>query len=413
MSSGDFLVQNGIISEYNNVPVFFDEPKFYTLVGDIADPTNPSVALFTDEPQLGKVGGTALSFERAQTKFVGEAIERYALVPTIPYDLHGSYTAICQSRSFEILDPDEIICDRESTASKRGYSFAWYRASHMATKGEVLVPSHLVDVPAVLEDGDRFLRDPITTGAASHTNETACQLAAIYEVWERHLLLTKWLRGEKPYLVTLPNKLPGYLQKLIDHILRYRLTIRYFSLGAPEGFHAYICYIVDPTATVPFTIGAAFHHDPETALIKAAEEAVQIRPWLRIISLSAPTRPLTLKTVRDRAAWTLTKESKAAVDQWLNANEEMNCPQLEASGQREPTNEELLSDIVGKTLARGGTPIHLSLVPRLPSGVRDRYFACRVLIPEFQPLYFDEAERPLRVKLSKEEVLCHVPHPFV
>lgn len=413
MPSGEFLVRAGILSEYNNVPVFFDEPKLYTLVGDIADPVNPSASLFVNEPQIGKVGGTAISFERAQAKFVGEAIERYALVPTSPYDLHGSYTSLRRSTSFNLLDPDIIVGDRDNTESKRHYTFAWYSASNMASKEEVFIPSHLVDVPAVIEDGDCFLRDPITTGAASHTSELECQLAAIYEVWERHLLLTSWLRGEKPHLVTLPRHLSPYLQNLVEHITRYRLIINYFSLEAPSGFCAYICYLIDPTETVPFTIGAAFHHDPESAIIKATEEAAQARPWLRIINRSDEPRPVSLKSVRDRAAWTLTGCSKEAVGRWLGLDEKESRQKIEWSSPCRTDSVELLSNIVTATLAIGGTPVQISLTKRLPSAVQDSYFACKVLIPEFQDLYFDEAERPSFIRLLGDEVVCRVPHPFV
>lgn len=423
------FVRSRLLSSFRNEPPFFDEPKPWALSGTLSLGAHlwTGEAEADEEREFGFAGACSFSFDKALNRLCGEAAERFVLLPP------PSGLEVRAWRSFpagEALDPQMIVAGAKRTPPERRHlDLTWLPARDAASGALVNVPAQLVDVPHLFEAGEPVIRAPITTGAAVGWSLEECVWRGLAEVIERDAFMINWLLGPRGRTLE-PDRAGSKkaaewaaLCEAVSECRRYRLRPVFAELLTPEALSVVTCALFDDTGVGPrFSLGASASYAPGPAALKALEEALQLRLWLRsereaILSYADRRGDQTApSTIRSRAALCFDHVYSARLETLLAV--EGDAPIAAESSLQ------TLHDVLSVLESNGASVYVVDLTERLPDdlttvGLR----AAKVIVPQLQPLYLTEALADIawdRIDFYRDRYskfrggdLNPLPHPFL
>lgn len=420
------FVRSHLLSSFRNEPPFFDEPKPWALSGTLSLGTHlwSGEAEADEEREFGFAGACSFSFDQALDRLCGEAAERFVLLPP------GAGYPLRTWQSFgtdEALDPQLIVAGaRQPPPERRHLTLSWLPARSATTGALVHIPAQLVDVPHLFAPGEPVIRAPITTGAAVGWSLEECTWRGLAEIIERDAFMTNWLLGPRGRRLEPGRIEPDGSAGLVEaaqECRRYRLRPVFAELVTPEALSVVTCALFDDTGVGPrFSLGASASQSRARAALKALEESLQLRLWLRsereaILGYAdqrgdraAPS------TIRSRAASCFDEPYARRLEELLSLDGE--------APARDRGTARTLGDVLDQLEANGASIYVVDLTGRLPAelaatGLR----AAKVVVPEVQPLFLTEALADIawgRIDLYRDRLpqyggaeLNPLPHPFL
>jgi ribosomal protein S12 methylthiotransferase accessory factor len=351
------------------------------------------------------VGAFDVKRRASMTRGAGEAVERFALVPT----------AVDAEHLWARHDGPEDRIDFATAGLGHslalGFDLPWYRATDLGTGMKTLVPAPVVDYsPGSVGDPtpwDRFF-DPSPNGAASGPSEHFAQVSGITEVMERDAFLSAW-RDRVPLHSLDPAAMPAVVRESPEG-RNFLLLVASARAAGIEPILAFVphrgkpletavCIIMGRAGDGTFgAVGIKAAADPVDALRGALQEGLQIRELF--LSRSPAALPSTDVTDDEsRAAYWATEPAVAELRSWVHSFQPSSFPE---SGPT-PTVSHLV-----KHLARQGIHSHwVSLTHRLPAAIREMgWVAGKAVCPGTVPLTMDET-KALTVDMPS------TPHPLI
>jgi thiazole/oxazole-forming peptide maturase SagD family component len=424
------LVRSSLLASFRNEPPFYDEPKPWSLSATLLlGPHLTSEESEADnEREFGFAGACSFSFDKSLNRLCGEAAERFALLPP------ASGTALREWRSFEpgkALDPQRIVAGaRPEPPDRSGLRLEWTSARDLMTGATIELPAQLINVPHLFSVGEQVIRAPITTGAAVGWSLEECVYRGLAEIIERDSFMVNWLLGPRGRNIQVSGDERHRTTELADlagavgECRRFRLRPLFAELLTVEALSVVVCALFDDTGIGPyFSLGGSASHSVPLAALKALEEALQLRLWLRseresIVRYADERRDKTSpSTIRSRAALCFEKGYSEELASLLSFDEAASEPLQIAHAPS-------LQDLLATLGANGASAYAVDLTERLPGelsevGIR----AAKVVVPELQPLYLTEALADFawgrlalyrnRFRQYAECDLRTLPHPFL
>lgn len=344
------------------------------------------------------VGAYGVSRSDVFVRAIGEAVERYALRPTLTdAPLQATRTDL-GSATLNFAHPTKAM--GEPDAQDR--TLTWYPARRLSDGAATWVPAGLIDFPAPEADAVGF--DPSPSGAASGPGRRAALRSALLETIERDAVLVAWARR-----LELPRvDLAGTLAHLppSPSLTRLRRALeRAGSAGCepilahvPTGVTGVACavgIIVDGAQDgarrhALAAVGCKASTDPAATLAGALQEALQIHSVLRLVRHRLPHAPAPAPdAITDdvaRALYFASDEGAAAVNRWVSHfGEPAVLPPPDGCG------EATLVELIDSVHADGGRPLVVDLSHRLPDPLRRMGWAVVKVVPDgYQPLLINE-----------------------
>jgi ribosomal protein S12 methylthiotransferase accessory factor len=338
----------------------------------------------------------------------GEAVERFALIPT---------SQDCRSVRCRATDINgsglSFVEAGLGAAAALDVEISWYRGESLTTGEQVLVPAALVDHPADKRDAKFF--DPSPSGAASGAGTTKATMAALLELVERDAVMVAWatqarIMAVDPAVFVTAGMAAPELDVLLQRCGRGGLRPVFGRItSAVPGIHTLLCVLDDSGGTV--TAGAKASGNPVAAAVGALREALQLRGlvWGIRQHYGAGLPEVAADEVEDdltRALHLSGAGAAKALRDW--ATDFIPKPWAPV-----PTEIEL-PDLVTGLAADGAPPIVVDLTTRLPPALCDMgWAAVRALAPGYQPLRMNE-NAPfgwLTHRLGRDP--ARLPHPLV
>lgn len=405
------------VEEFQRASFYHDEPKFYTFTAEIN--VDNELRLFA--------GGTAWDKQRAAIKTIFEAVERYSLAR---YDFNGSQLSrhkdikdkYVSLESFYSFSHSQMHDEQlEPFIAKTNSDLYWTEAQDLINSEPTFLPAQLIYVPFDLDD--KFVRMPITTGAASGLNREATLGRAMLEVIERDAFITSYLgalSGKKLEVKNATSTLKGILGEL----KWYGLKPHMIELESDFPIPTILTILEDTTSSMPaITMGLKCHPDYNTAIIGSIEESFHSRTWLRHEAAQRDenyfhnlnnTPAQSVSDIPDRGLlWSL-KENKHNLNFWLE-NTSYKTVDLEDGNNM---NKLEVSDIL-EILKSKKFDCYVKDLPKIHVGDIAIY-SLKVVIPQAHPLYLDEYMPYLSVERLKQitdgkvvNIVNTLPQPFL
>lgn len=351
--------------------------------------------------------GTAESSSVAREQAIGEAIERYCLSVYDENKLSHGYA----EESDERVAPDIF---NKSNKSIFNAAYYWANATEYRSNNNVKIPAHLVYFP--FQASEQFIRNPTTTGAATHMSYHAATRAAIQEVVERDAYIISYLNKlENPHIgADLVDK--ANATSTVEEFREYGFepTLVYLTLDVPV--HVVLSVLVDQcNGNISCGLSANFEFD--AAIHDALFESYHTYSFAR--DLDQPDEPPrdNITSLEDRAKYWLAKSDTIGMNHWL--------------GDGHTTLNELPS-AVGSTRSLlewfSENDMNVYVADVSTTDTLQRHFkTVRTVIPKLHPMHLVEpwmytgGERlynaPIRAGLRKTQrspsELNDVPHPFL
>jgi len=418
-----------IIHSFHEVPRYNDEPKFFQYSVKLY---NTSLLSDSKESVEKFTGGAAMDKEKALMKALGEAVERYCLAIYKENQFIKASIKELKELNNSFLDPFLISAFSKRQLSSKNFKifnfnentkFNWVKGYSLARNRQLLVPAQLIYVPYKYFKGEKVIRLPITTGAASGFSLNDAIYRGFCEVVERDA-----------FMITYLNKLPcgkvdldlnEDLSSIKNYFQRYNLELYVFDITNNIEIPTFLAIIVDRTGFGPaVSLGLKTSLNYKEAIIGAIEESQHSRPWIRNCMLG------TQKTKN--------KDSSGLEERGLFWSDKKMIKHLDFLLKNK--NHKDISEILPKFSVNGFKKLDeiLNIVKRhklevifvdvtRPEIGKIGFKVVKVVIPQLQPLYLDEnfkylgCERLYSVpkalsytqNKTKEENLNKIPHPFL
>lgn len=409
----------GFIDRLLRIPNFNDEPRFFHYSGIVK-----KTSLY---PAFNS-SGCSIDDKKAQTKVLGETVERYCQYSYIPKNyLISSYKKI----DVNALNPTEVISFSknqfktglfEAFRVSEKDNFRWIEGISLLEKKSKWVPFQLISINYNLKD-EKIIRIPITNGASFGTSMAGAACRAIWECIERDAFVISYL-----------NKLPRAniqiddpdIKSIFSYFKRYNLEVSCFDITSDIKIPVILTILIDRTGIGPaLTVGMKCSLDVKSAIIGSIEEATQFRPFIRkeLITNKIIVRKDNLNKF----------EHKLRILYWNNRARLKNLDFL--LDTKEQVKLSKIKSFKGDAISNLSKTIEILQEKKLetilvdcttPNVKKLDFYVVKAIIPSLQPIYLSERHKYLggrrlytvskllgyTNKDTSESSLNRVPHPF-
>jgi ribosomal protein S12 methylthiotransferase accessory factor len=378
----------GIISSCSRLPFYNDEPKLYQYVAELRIGSKAS------KRKTEFSYGTAFQEETACIKALCEGIERHCL--------SGRLTGVTRASALKISGPavklQDLVYFTDEQLSRPQFRrfrfdektrFRWAGGLNVVTGTDTWIPAQLIQLPYEFS-GEQMIKFPDSTGAACGTSRQGALLHGILEVLERDLFICWFLTNVEATIIDLPGSAAPRLREIAEVYRRYRLELIVLKLSCEFSFPMVVAIILDRTKVGPaVSIGMKADVDGVSALEGAIAEAQQPRPWQRdlIHIRSRAKRVCTIRTFAERAAFWRDPELIPRLVSLWEREKSVTFEEAFAGYKRQSTTQAL--DRLIKFAGKFGLDI-FSMDVTSPAVRELGFFVVKVVIPQAQPVYFDE-----------------------
>ncbi len=392
----------------------------------------------SDEPKLlswratfrdgdeNSAGAGAVSDERhSLIATLAEALERHiwferddyfeSPIVSTPATLKKTHLSPTQFAGLDIVKRRDALEKKE---------FLWIRGTSLISNSYVWVPAQTISAHPRLRarrQSEPLLRSAVTTGLATHEDQARARLGGLLEIIERDAYIIMWLNQ-----LSLPRIDPETLaakrhtlRTLLSRCDRYRLTVSFVRMITDAPTYTICAVVHDGSHMPPYTVGLKAGQDAAAAAEGALLEALRARLNARaqILATSEIVSKQKIRHENRLSYWSHLKQSeklsflvRGAMGPVMPEVWDTDSPTLHL--------ERLISWCKQKSYNCVSVPFTSSNA-NVPS-----WHIEMIVVPELQPLYFDErhphifgariSEIPRahghnpRIKPFTEE-----PHPFV
>ncbi len=396
--------KTNFISTVHRSFFYNDEPKLYTF---ILNSKNSSKKFSTN------ASGSAWDERLAFVKGYVEMIERYALIPSkkdlkdLLFSSQKNLPLSIELTKFLKFSPEQLSNSifRKKIAQPQD-SLYWTKVVDLITNKSVYIPAQTVFCP--FGKKEKIIRTPISTGASAGLDKNATIIRAIFEVLERDTFISAYL-GKLPGTVLEVANPSGVVADILDEFAFYKLKPIIIKLDNDYNIPVILTILLDRTKNKPVvTFGLKCHTDLNRAIQGSLEESFHTRGWMRdeLAKSNQQNIESLLKNInktyelKDRGLiWSQPLVLKY-INFWLN-NKKTTKLILQPSYLKISLNQ-----LISK-LKKIGFDIYLKEFDD-PEIKKLGFFACKIIIPQAQPLYLEEEYKYLEVgrieKIAKHKI---------
>ncbi len=363
-----------------------DEPKLYTF---ILNSKNSSKKFRTN------ASGSAWSEKLAFIKGYIEMVERYALIPSnkdfkdLVLSSETNLPAAIKINKFMKFSKQQMSDKSfaQKIATERDPIY-WTEAIDLITNRSVFIPAQTVFCP--FGKKEKIIRTPISTGASAGLDKNSTIIRAIFEVLERDSFISSYLGRLPGSVVNIANP-KGAIKDLLDEFSFYLLKPTIIKLDNDYNIPVILTILTDLTKNKPVvTFGLKCHTDLNRAIQGSLEESFHTRGWMRdeLAKSDKSSIQALIKNIdhtyelKDRGLiWSQPFVLKYA-SFWLNNKKTINLS-LKSSYP------EITLDTLLNKIKKVGFDIYLKELSD-PEITKLGFYACKVVIPQAQPLYLEE-----------------------
>lgn len=411
-----FLARKIIKTEANlnayKSPFYNDEPKLYTYLVE-----------YKRKKGLEIIGsGTSSDKRKAYVKSVFEAIERYSLSP------HNAKKSFIYASSEELSNSvhlSSFLSFSNRQLHKKLYKdiypsskdkIYWTDAEDLINMETVKIPAQTIYLPYDLDD--KYLRLPISTGAALSTEKEDAIKRGILEIIERDAFITSYLAKFPGTKVDL-DRSDREIEKIVDEYRFYRLSPIVIKLDSDFSISTFLTILVDRTGIGPhYTFGLKSDRSAKDAIIGSLEEAFHSRCWIRDEMDNRNESEINkliknqnkVDTILERGIIWSQKESENGIRHWLN-NKKIKSYDEIVNKSGKITLDYMLNELAQKKFD--------CFVKEMISEFSEKYnlVVYKTVIPQAHPLYLDENYRywdTKRIKMNGgKDIVNKYIHPFL
>lgn len=276
-----------------------DERKLFTYIAWMCNTSQYSdinVQRFTN--------GVSLNRDMAMIQALGEAIERYCLSI---YRKDEFLMASSKDLEDQALDPTTIVSFSERQLAQPLFKrfrftedtqFRWVQGYSLTQHKPIYLPAQLIYFYDYTYDLARSQEEPIirfpdTNGSAPWMSLAGALRHGICEIIERDANMITWLNRLQCKRVNIESSQNEYLIKLRNIHDRYGFDLYVYDITTDIPVPTMLAIVIDRSGVGPsVVVGTASNLDPETAIIKAIEDA-KVGPDLRDAVLKNPNLDIT------------------------------------------------------------------------------------------------------------------------
>jgi len=347
---------------------------------------------FSDASAQQQAAGVDEDWDAAFMKALGEGLERYCA---------GVYRAaeFEQGTTAEMINPvsPSAFVGPDEWDSGADDPIDWVQGQHLASANPVQLPAELVHYPPP----SRTIRPAITTGLGLGNSGVEALLSGLYEVIERDAATIAWYSTYDPLELAVDSDQWGRLKRRSGtEGLEVTALLLSQDIDVPV-----VGVAVSREEWPRFAMGTAADLDPAAAANDALAEAVQ--NWLELDRMG-----------RERAA-----EANGSIGRYADRPDivepfidpENAVPAASVGPDPTPSGHAELSAVLDR-LADGDLDAYTTRVTT-PDVERLGFEAVRVLVPEAQPLFFDDPYFGARAEsvppeMGFEPALDRDHHPY-
>lgn len=340
-------------------------------------------------------------------------IERYALIPSkkdlkdLLFSSQKNLPLSIELTKFLKFSPEQLSNSifRKKIAQPQD-SLYWTKVVDLITNKSVYIPAQTVFCP--FGKKEKIIRTPISTGASAGLDKNATIIRAIFEVLERDTFISAYL-GKLPGTVLEVANPSGVVADILDEFAFYKLKPIIIKLDNDYNIPVILTILLDRTKNKPVvTFGLKCHTDLNRAIQGSLEESFHTRGWMRdeLAKSNQQNIESLLKNInktyelKDRGLiWSQPLVLKY-INFWLN-NKKTTKLILQPSYLKISLNQ-----LISK-LKKIGFDIYLKEFDD-PEIKKLGFFACKIIIPQAQPLYLEEEYKYLEVgrieKIAKHKI---------
>lgn len=379
---------------------------------------------------IKEIHGTGTSFEKdlALIRALGEAVERYALIPKDDIDIFykGSNRIPLKDRidisKFPIFFSDESLL-RENNISPMGWLLGYElyikNGKHKISTKKTYVPSQLIFVPYAYKDNEPFLQQPTSTGASFNENKYDALISGILEVLERDSFVTSYYTRTAISKINIEKISDKDVSHIRSELKRCFLEYHFMEISTMPNIHVILCLVFDKTKSQPLMVsGLGTGFNLKGAIIKSIEEAMQLRPWLRdefSAGKISKVYPEEIKDYLDRISYwnynlTMPKIKKRLYFYLDLPEKSINDEDL-VSG-KDKSRRKVLFDLI---LSCNKTGMDVYFIDITPKSMRGKGIVIKVIIPQAQSFFLNEKYKLLKGKRMQSvgRIYDNHPHFFI
>jgi len=376
-------------------------------------------------------GGTSLNRDRALTKAVGEAVERYCSGIYFPDQIHYSEFNKIKAQSVPI---QELKYFQNGQSAVKGFPLTklsastrigWTKVTRFITGDEKLFPAALVFCPYYInrKENEEAVFENISTGLAAHMTKVNATVNGLLEVIERDFFISTWLLGISHPVLDSSSLTEEHLE-LISRFDKagygVNLVVNIHSSGIP----GVIAVMKGRNKSrVPIMVAAATHSNPANAVTKCLEELALIERFAKrkLIGKADVFSRMGKRNVSgliDHVDYWLNPGMQSKMDFLCSSSEKIQLNQLSANW---PENQTLFLDQLIDRIEKKGYTVYVSDLTQADAKSLGMH-AVRVVVPGYLPLNKSYMCRPLnspRLKkvsfgfpIKKMSSINDEPHPF-
>lgn len=376
-----------------------------------------------DDSILAAGGG--LTWKRAVTAAIGEAIERHALSNNNSIQ---RYLAPEGPKLGNHVTPSNLLHFPNETYTQAGIPLKeyhhgeeifWVQGYDLSTHENILIPAFAIFASAQHPLGNIYDL-PVSTGAACGRNLHEATLSGLYEVIERDAFMLHWENRRATQAPPSLNSVNGLKDILKKRGFNLRVGQLFSDTGVPVALAAVEDFLSGRAATA---FGAAARANWDDACFRAAEEAVLTSFW---ISSLRKTEQSSLESVIDEMNFVPTPARHAFLYGFPEMRENSAFLWKLSSDVKASSNVQIEFDSSRSELA--WLRDRISARPVVVDLTDDLARSCdctvvKVVVPGFIPLGLGKYVRPLKNKRLKDipqdlgwfdstQEFNSAPHPF-
>jgi ribosomal protein S12 methylthiotransferase accessory factor YcaO len=324
------------------------------------------------------VGACGVDRNQTYIRAAGEAVERAALLP---------------SKGLSLAAADKKLSDpwRKIGVAPFAVVESFCSAITLPERDEVAIPEVAVSYPAQ-DDIDRSISDPSPSGAAAGESWEAAVASALLELIERDLVCVAW-RLQVPMVAIQVQDFADrsgtqsrYLRTLLAGAGQLGIELVFGALPTCIPGHPVVVAVARDLKFGVVSVGAALSAESDRSVLRAAQEAVQMRNGLvALVSHYGADVNFegTVRTDVDRARWWVSGNHPDQLWRWAQSF----MPELLEFAETPVTTPQIVDTI----RSEGHHIAIVDLLPRLPDAVRALgWSAVRAFVSGYQPLRVDE-----------------------
>ena len=365
-------------------------------------------------------GAAALDPHEAVIRAIGEGIERYSAL-TAP--ISGELATLREggfADRWPVCAADEP-CPPAFRAPPLDTPLTQIRAQRLSDGSAALVPASIAHLHFRPTLDEPTISTPISTGLAFGRDTARAIWSGLCEVAERDAIMAMWwLKARLPEIDGTGAGVPEALAERLALLTRAGLQARLFDMAHDFRIPSVFCVLIGPR--FPFVVvGAGCDADPTRACIKAIDETIALRYYLRDRgAIQPPPIPQAVQRLEDHALYYASGQRLDAFSFLLDRQTPPQPFAEFAAGDwwQQPPDMAALAQFATERECDGLTALWLDLTGPDTLGLGR---VVKVIVPEMLPMSADHATRwlgtsRLLARAGHREARAGAfnpdPHPF-